>query len=97
MLKLARAHFMAKLIDPRALRTFGAVCRAGSISAAARQLNISQPSVSTTIARLEERLDVVLFRRGRSGIVLTAEGEVLQRRAEAMGVKRSGYSGGGFI
>ena len=75
---------MTKPIDPRALRTFGAVCRAGSISAAARQLNISQPSVSTTIARLEERLEVVLFRRGRSGIVLTAEGMVLQRRAEAM-------------
>lgn len=75
---------MTKPIDPRALRTFGAVCRAGSISAAARQLNISQPSVSTTIARLEERLKVVLFRRGRSGIVLTAEGMVLQRRAEAM-------------
>ena len=29
-------------IDPRALRTFGAVCRAGSISRAARELGISR-------------------------------------------------------
>lgn len=71
-------------IDPRALVTFGAVCRAGSISAAARALNISQPSVSATIAQLEHRIGSRLFERGRGGIVLTSEGEALQRRAEAM-------------
>jgi len=73
-------------IDPRALRTFGAVCAAGSISAAARALNISQPSVSNTIATLEQRLGVQLFERGRSGIQLTAEGRLLRRRAEALDV-----------
>ena len=71
-------------IDPRALLTFRAVCDTGSISAAARALNLSQPSVSNTISLLERKLGVVLFERGRGGIVLTAEGEVLQRRAEAM-------------
>ena len=75
---------MASPIDPRALRTFGAVCRTGSISAAARALHISQPSVSNTIAQLEQRLGVVLFERSRSGIALSAEGLALQRRAEAM-------------
>ena len=72
------------MIDPRALRTFGAVCAAGSISGAARALAISQPSVSNTIAQLEHRLGVVLFIRSRTGIRLTAEGLVLQRRAEAL-------------
>lgn len=71
-------------IDPRALRTFGVVCAQGSISAAARTLNISQPSVSNTIALLEDRLGVVLFRRGRSGIELTPEGVALHRRAIAL-------------
>ncbi|MFD2138185.1 LysR family transcriptional regulator [Novosphingobium resinovorum] len=71
-------------MDPRALLTFRAVCDTGSISAAARALNLSQPSVSNTISLLERKLGVVLFERGRGGIVLTAEGEVLQRRAEAM-------------
>ena len=71
-------------IDPRALRTFGVVCAAGTISAAARTLNISQPSVSNTIALLEDRLGVVLFKRGRTGIELTPEGEALRRRAIAL-------------
>ena len=72
------------MIDPRAVRTFHEVCRAGSISAAARALNISQPSVSNAIALLEARLGTVLFARGRSGIALTAAGEALQARAQML-------------
>ncbi|WP_242123655.1 LysR family transcriptional regulator [Sphingobium sp. Sx8-8] len=72
------------MIDPRALRTFLAVCRANSISGGARLLHISQPSVSNAIAQLEQSVGVALFERSRAGISLTAEGEVLLRRAEAM-------------
>ncbi|MFM6854638.1 MAG: LysR family transcriptional regulator [Sphingopyxis sp.] len=72
------------MVDPRALRTFYAVCRAGSISQAARDLNISQPSVSVAIAQLEDRLGVTLFERGRTGIVLTPQGHAVRRRAEAL-------------
>lgn len=71
-------------IDPRALRTFLAVCQAQTISGAARTLHISQPSVSVAIAQLERRLDASLFERSRNGIRLTAAGEALKRRAEAM-------------
>lgn len=75
----------AKLpIDPKALITFRAVCAEGSISAAARALNISQPSVSNTIATLEHRLGATLFTRSRTGITLTAEGQALRWQAEAM-------------
>jgi LysR family transcriptional regulator, regulator of abg operon len=72
------------MIDPRALRTYLAVCREKSISGAARVLNISQPSVSVTISQLEHQLDATLFERARTGIRLTPAGEVLLRRAEAM-------------
>jgi LysR family transcriptional regulator, regulator of abg operon len=72
------------LIDPRALRTFLAVCREGSISGGARALNISQPSVSNSIAQLERTVCTTLFDRARSGIVLTPIGHALRRRAEAM-------------
>lgn len=72
------------MIDPRALKTFLAVCRQGSISAAARWLNISQPSVSVTIAQLEAGLAGSLFERGRLGITLTPAGQALRRRAEMM-------------
>lgn len=72
------------VIDPRALRTFLAVCQAQTISGAARTLHISQPSVSVAIAQLERRLDASLFERSRTGIRLTPAGEALKRRAEAM-------------
>lgn len=72
------------MIDPRAIRTFLAVCRANSISGGARALNISQPSVSNAVAMLEQSLGASLFERSRSGIVLTPEGEALLRRAEAI-------------
>ena len=72
------------MIDPRALRTFLAICREGTISGAARRLNISQPSVSVAIAQLERAVKASLFARSRTGIALTPEGESLRHRAEAM-------------
>lgn len=72
------------MIDPRVLRTFLAVGRQGSLSGAARVLNVSQPSISVAIAQLERGLGGVLFERGRQGIVLTPPGEALMRRAEMM-------------
>lgn len=72
------------MIDPRHLRTFLAVCRQGTISGAARALNISQPSVSVAIAQLERGLGTSLFARSRTGIMLSPAGIALQRRAEAM-------------
>ena len=72
------------MIDPRALRMFLAVCRANSISGGARLLNISQPSVSSAIAQLEQAVGAQLFARSRTGISLTAEGEMLLRRAETV-------------
>jgi len=72
------------MIDPRLLRTFLTVCREGSISAAARKLNVSQPSVSVAISQLERTLEGALFTRGRQGIALTPPGAALLRRAEQM-------------
>ncbi len=71
-------------MDPRLLRTYAAVCREGSISGAARALNISQPSVSVAIAQLEAKLACKLFDRTRSGIVLSPAGAKLRRRADMM-------------
>lgn len=72
------------MIDARGLLTFYRVCLAGSISAAARDLNISQPSVSNAIGALEARLGVRLFDRSRNGIILTPDGELLKLRAQML-------------
>lgn len=58
-------------------RIFCEVARAGSITAAAARLCISQPAVSQTIKQLEEGLGSSLFVRAPKGVRLTAEGEVL--------------------
>lgn len=57
------------------LRYFCAVARAGSFTRAAETENVSQPSLSEAIRRLEDELGAPLFQRLGRGIRLTAEGE----------------------
>ncbi|MBB4683837.1 LysR family transcriptional regulator [Amycolatopsis jiangsuensis] len=57
------------------LVVFTAAARLGSFSAAAAELRLSSPSVSSRLAALERRLGVILFERGARGSVLTPEGE----------------------
>ncbi|MDW4574214.1 LysR family transcriptional regulator [Microbacterium sp. M3] len=62
------------------LRTFVEVHRAGSISAAATRLGVSQPSVSERLARLEADLGAVLFVRSSRGAAPTPAGDALAAR-----------------
>ena len=68
------------------LRVFLAVARAGSASAAAQALGVSQPTVSRRMAALVRELGVELFRKGARGLEPTAEG--LRLRADAERVER---------
>jgi LysR family transcriptional regulator of abg operon len=72
------------LIDPRALTTFQAVCQAGSISGGARRINLSQPSVSLTIAKLEHALGTPLLERTRTGVEPTPAGALLLARCASL-------------
>jgi DNA-binding transcriptional LysR family regulator len=65
--------------DLRLLRALGA---AGSLGAAARRLQVSQPSASQRLARLERRVGVRLFERDTQGARPTAAGAELVRQAE---------------
>lgn len=53
----------------------------GGISQAAKKLFVSQPSLSQSVKRIEETLDVTLFKRTPKGLVLTPEGEEYYRMA----------------
>ena len=72
----------------RLLRIFKAVIECGGLSAAELELNIGRSTVSRHIKDLEERLGLVLCRRGRAGFALTADGQrvydAAQRLLEAM-------------
>ncbi len=59
------------------LKYFLAVARANSFSRAARELHVTQPTVSTGVADLERALGVRLFNRGSRHVGLTMEGRTL--------------------
>jgi len=61
----------------RHIEIFHAVYRAGSISAAARALNVSQPSVSKVLKHAEGRLGFPLFRLVKGRLVPTEEAHAL--------------------
>jgi LysR family transcriptional activator of nhaA len=56
---------------------FWTVSRLGSITAAARELNLAQPTLSAQIAQLERRCGTRLLSRGPWGARLTPEGETV--------------------
>ncbi|WP_150567674.1 LysR family transcriptional regulator [Pandoraea morbifera] len=66
------------------LRTFVAVAEAGSLSAAAPRVFLSQSSVSEQIRKLEERIGVTLFTRGKQGVATTPAGERLLAHARQL-------------
>ena len=63
------------------LRYFLAIGRAGTMSAAARQIGIAQPALSLQLAHLEGELGQTLFVRHGRGMRLTEMGSRLQGRA----------------
>ena len=69
-------------MDTEALRTFVAVARTGGFSGAAQRLGRSQPAISRRIALLEEALQMPVFERLPSGVVLSQAGVALLPHAE---------------
>ncbi|MBT8418809.1 MAG: LysR family transcriptional regulator [Silicimonas sp.] len=66
------------------LQSFLVVAERGSLSAAARRLGKTQPTIGRHIQLLERDLDVKLFRRQARGMVMTEQGEALLEHARAM-------------
>jgi DNA-binding transcriptional LysR family regulator len=71
-------------VDLRLLRVFKAVADCGGMAAAELELNIAVSTISRHVKDLEERLGLVLCRRGRSGFALTPEGQQLYAAAERL-------------
>ncbi len=70
------------MLDTRALRYFLAVARSGSITEAANQLHLTQPTFSRQIKILEDQLHFQLFTRRSHSMELTPEGLLLKERAQ---------------
>jgi DNA-binding transcriptional LysR family regulator len=87
-----------------AFRVFVRVAQAGSFSAVARELNVSQPAVSRQIAALEEHVGERLLQRTTRSLALTDDGkdlldhalrvlEALEEAETAVGKRRGTVSG----
>ncbi|MEM7329501.1 MAG: LysR substrate-binding domain-containing protein [Pseudomonadota bacterium] len=65
----------------RQLQYIVAVAETGRFHEAAKRLHVSQPSLSAQISSVEDQLGLQLIERGRSGALMTAQGEEFVRRA----------------
>jgi LysR family transcriptional regulator, regulator of abg operon len=91
-------------IDPRHLRILLTIAEHGTFTRAAAAQRISQPAMSSAIARLEKQLGVRVLERGRHGADLNDYGRLLVRHARGLHAlldqakaeidrKRLGYEG----
>ena len=71
-------------VDWDRLRVFRVVVDAGSFTAAARKLQLSQSAISRQICSLEESLKIPLFYRHARGLRLTEHGEAFHETVRAM-------------
>lgn len=72
------------MMDWGDVRIFLALVRAGSLGGAARQLNLSHPTVGRRLRALQDGTGQVLFQRGPDGFLLTEAGKAILQHAETM-------------
>jgi len=75
---------IGRRLKPRDLHVFLAVAENGNMAKAAKQLAISRPVVSRTIAELEHTLGVPLLDRSSQGVEPTLYGRALLKRSLAV-------------
>src|SRR5579863_2342091 len=81
---------MIKLLDRELpvklewLRSFLAVAESGGFTRAARELQMSQPAISTHVKELEENLGVTLFEKAGNRVRLSRSGSAVLGEARAI-------------
>jgi len=74
----------------RHIEIFNAVFSTGSISSAARLLNITQPTASKVLKHAEDQLGFPLFKRTKGKLIPTSEAQVLFRETNEIDKKIAG-------
>lgn len=69
-------------VDLRALRAFAAIVRTGTVTAAGRELGLTQPATSRLLAQLERDIGFGLFHRDRGRLVPTSDALLLYEEVE---------------
>ena len=71
------------MLNLRHLRAAAAVVRSGSVTGAARLVNLTQPAVTQALAKLERQIGLALFERVPGGMIATDAGRMLAARVDA--------------
>ncbi|MDF8334552.1 LysR family transcriptional regulator [Novosphingobium cyanobacteriorum] len=71
------------VVNIRHFAALAATVQHGSVTRAARAVNLTQPALTQAIARLEAELGCTLFERGAAGMAPTEPARLLAPRAEA--------------
>jgi LysR family transcriptional regulator, nitrogen assimilation regulatory protein len=79
---LSLGGLASRALELRELRYFHSVARTGNFGRAARELNITQPSVTHQVQKLEEELGTQLLIRHGRGVTLTQAGSCLMDRID---------------
>ena len=74
--------YMKPTLNLRQIESFYSVMRTGTVVAAARLMNVTQPVVSRAIGLLEMRIGYKLFERRGRKLVATSEGDAFYREIE---------------
>lgn len=69
-------------MDYNQIQRFLMIVKHLNLSEAAKELYITQPALSLSLANMEKELGITLFYRVRNGLVLTTEGEALLKNFE---------------
>ena len=78
-------HWRMDHLDWNQLKAFLETAETGSLSAAARKLGLTQPTLSRQVAAIERQLGVTLFERVGKALVLSGTGLALLDPARVMG------------
>lgn len=87
-----RMDWRAIKFDWNRARAFLVTAEEGSLAAAARALDMTQPTLGRQVAALERELGVVLFTRRGRGLELTPNGTKLVEHVRAMGDAANRFS-----
>lgn len=69
-------------MDTRVLKYFLTIAKTGNVTKAAKELHITQPTLSRQISDLEKQLNITLFDRTNRHLHLTKAGAFFQKRAQ---------------
>jgi DNA-binding transcriptional LysR family regulator len=72
------------MLNSKQIEVFYTVYKEGSLTRAARSLNVSQPSISNSLSYSEQKLNLKLFLRQGRRLIPTPEADILYKRAQVV-------------